>query len=238
MELKNVTLKKEDLLAEPSMNPGEYLMLSVKDTGEGIKPEVLPHIFDPYFTTKDIDKGSGMGLAVVHGIVRSHEGMIEVESTPGVGSEFRVYFPVVQADSSQRTQIIPPLMTGHERILVVDDEMSIVEVLKKILEGLGYTVTTMTNSVEALGLFEKQPEAFDLIVTDQTMPCMTGNELAQKVAAIRPDIPVVLCTGYSSKVNADTAKAYGVSSFLMKPASHHELAMIVRQVLDGKTNKK
>ncbi|MCI5120859.1 MAG: response regulator, partial [Candidatus Electrothrix sp. AUS4] len=214
---------------------GQYLRIEVSDTGHGMNKETLDRIFDPYFTTKGKRQGTGLGLAIVHSIVHSYGGHISVYSTPGAGSVFHVYLPCVH--SSPNVSCLTeeePLPTGNELILLLDDEEVIVTMKRKILEGLGYRVTALTNSKEAWKLLRDQPDSFDLVITDMTMPGMTGADLAEKYLALRPDAAIILCTGFSKLVNGDKAKAAGIRAFLMKPVSRKELAKTVRKVLDDR----
>jgi PAS domain S-box-containing protein len=214
------------------IDPGQYMKLAVRDIGTGMSPDIMDKIFDPFFTTKKLGEGTGLGLSVVHGIIRQSDGYITVESEPGKGSTFIVYFPkisgVVEAEHHQES-IIP---TGTERVLFVDDEELLVEMGEEILAELGYEVTSLTSSKEALSLLKEDPSRFDLVITDQTMPDMTGIELAQEILIIRPDMPIVMCTGFSHIVDADKAKSAGIKAFAMKPLTKREIARTVRQVLD------
>lgn len=229
-----VELSEWDLHKEPSLKPGKYVKLTISDNGPGIDQNIIERIFDPYFTTKGAGKGSGMGLAVVHGIVKSHDGMVTVASTLGKGTTFNIFFPRIDEKEQQLTERAGPVPTGNERILVVDDEESVVEITKRRLKRLGYQVTALTDSMAALELFRSQPGSFDLVISDQTMPGLTGEQLAKKIIAIRQDIPIVICTGYSSKMDADKANFLGISAFIMKPIDHDEFASTIRQVLDEK----
>jgi PAS domain S-box-containing protein len=233
IDLGEITLALEDLKAFPKLLPGPYLRLSVRDTGEGIDPTILPRIFDPFFTTKESGKGTGMGLAVVHGIVKSHKGEITVYSEPGIGTTFRVYLPQIQQTIISEGRIEEPLPTGKERILFVDDEPGIVESLVEMLKRLGYSLSSRVSSLEALEAFKAKPNHFDLVITDQTMPQMNGAELAREILKIRPDIPVILCSGFSEIITPEEALAIGVRKFLMKPVLMSELAVAIRKVLDG-----
>ncbi|MGD8658222.1 MAG: PAS domain S-box protein, partial [Desulfobacterales bacterium] len=237
--LLDVKVENADLNAEMAehfeIRTGNYLSISVADTGHGMAPEVLERIFEPYFTTKEKDRGTGMGLAVVHGILKSYGGAIAVDSKPGKGTVFTVYIPTGPKKVQPETEISQILPTGNERILFVDDEPALVEIGKKSLERLGYRVETRTSSIEALKLFQKTADNFDLIITDMTMPGMTGDKLAIEVKKIRADIPVVICSGYSDEVMVNRAKQIGISAFLMKPLVIRDLANTVRDVL-GKTD--
>jgi PAS domain S-box-containing protein len=228
---------KDDLpAASLELLPGSYLMLEISDTGDGIPQEFLKRIFEPYFTTKEVGEGSGLGLAVVHGIVESYGGYITVSSKSGRGSTFQVYFPsrpmINQADEHVLHQ---PLPGGSERILIVDDEEVIVPMLREMLEGLGYSVTIFNNSLDTWELIQKQPFAFDLLVTDMAMPGLTGFDLAKRALAIRPGMPIILCTGFSELMDAEISKTAGIAAFMMKPITMRELAETVRKVLDGES---
>jgi CheY-like chemotaxis protein len=174
--------------------PGDYLKLAVTDTGNGIEPDIIESIFEPYFTTKQPGEGTGLGLPVVHGIVKQFGGEITVESEPGNGTTFAVYLPVLEKQIEFKSETAEILPVGKERVLLVDDEVSIVNMCKQMLAGFGYNVTARTSSIEALELFRNRPGDFDLIFTD-----MTGDRLASELIKIRSDIPVILCTGYSKK---------------------------------------
>ena len=217
----------------PDLLPGKYAEILVSDNGCGISKENLNLIFDRYFTTKDPDKGTGLGLSVVHGIVKIHGGHITVYSEPDKGTTFHVYLPLAgQPSGAERVQKSEPLPLGVERILVVDDEPTIVKMQKQSLERLGYTVIIRTGSREALETFWAAPNSFDLMITDMTMPTMNGDKLALAVKGIRPDIPVILCTGFSERVNAKTATDLPIDAFLMKPVEQEKMAHTVRKILD------
>jgi len=230
--LTSVQLSVKDLVNKSNLKQGCYVQFTVSDNGKGINKKYIDRIFDPYFTTKEVGKGSGMGLAVVTGIVKGHDGMITVDSKFGKGTIIKVYFPKIEDKIQGKIEDNTDLPMGDERILVVDDEVSIVEMTKLRIESLGYQVTTKTNSVEALELFCSQPDAFDLVITDQTMPKLTGDELVKKLIEIKPDLPVILCTGYSSKIDSEKAILIGISAFIMKPVDKKELAKTIRLVLD------
>jgi CheY-like chemotaxis protein len=194
--------------------------------------EVMERIFDPFFTTKGPGEGTGLGLAMVYGIVRAHRGEITVYSEPGKGTTFNVFFPKIENQTSAETISPRPPSEGQERILFVDDEKVVVQMGRKMLERLGYQVTTSTDGSDALETFRSQPEQFDLVITDQTMPNMTGAELAQELMRIRPDIPVILCSGFSELIDQEKAKAMGIQEFIMKPLLMHEIAETIRNILD------
>jgi CheY-like chemotaxis protein len=214
------------------LDPGPYMRLGVKDTGCGMDETILDSIFDPYFTTKQIGQGTGLGLATVHGIVKAHGGSIRVTSTPGLGSCFQLFFPIIENDATKNPVAHTPPPRGNETILVVDDEPEIVEILSQMLEELGYDVQSAQGSEEALGLFKRDPHGIDLILTDMTMPGLTGEELAIRTMAIRPGMPVILCTGFSKEMTAERVRVLGIQGFLTKPLTLEELAGTVRKVLD------
>jgi CheY-like chemotaxis protein len=207
--------------------------LTVADTGQGIEPAIRERIFDPYFTTKSKGKGTGMGLSVVHGIVQNYGGDIEVESAPGEGSAFRVYLPVKPPEDPPEGLTIPTsIAQGHERILVVDDEPQITRVMTLMLESLGYRVSAFSSSRDALRAFQENRAGFDLIVTDMTMPGLTGEALARAVFKLRPDMPIILCTGFNEQINEERAQAIGIHRLVYKPVMRATLAEVVRSVLD------
>ncbi len=214
--------------------PGRYIVMTVRDTGVGMEREVLDRIFDPFFTTRPTGEGTGMGLSVVHGIVRSHGGFITVRSEPGKGSEFSVHLPVVTAEEEDgpESDLAPP--RGNERILFVDDEETLVRMGKEMLEALGYRVTAVADSREALELFLSAPDAFDLVISDITMPGMTGDALVGAILKKRPYLPVIICTGYSERVSETEAKRLGARAFLLKPFSVHTISGMIRSILDGR----
>lgn len=231
--LENVELDADDMAGHSDMKPGTYINLTVADTGCGMPAHVLDRIFDPFFTTKKTGEGTGMGLSVVHGIVRTMNGTITAYSQPRQGSTFKVYFPVIEKKLEPQAGDMEAVPTGSECILFIDDEPALVEIGKKTLETLGYDVTTRTSSIEALELFRSRPARFDLVITDMTMPNMTGDILAGELIRIRPEIPVILCTGFSGKVNEQQAMSMGIRAFLWKPVLTREMAVTVRKALDG-----
>ncbi len=227
--LKKILVSSGQLLDLPA---GAYAQLTVRDNGVGMDGATRDRIFDPYFTTKKPGEGTGLGLATVLGIVKSHGGAISVQSRVGMGSTFNVYFPVSQcaAPGVNARTASQTCIGGCERILLVDDEVPITKAGKRILERLGYSVTGCNNSLEALEIFRSSPAAFDIVITDQTMPRLTGVELARALLEIRPDIPVVLCTGYSECVDEHTASTAGIRQFLMKPVSRETLTHTIRKL--------
>ncbi|MBF0508786.1 MAG: response regulator [Deltaproteobacteria bacterium] len=213
------------------LKPGPYFKLTVSDSGHGIDRNIIDRIFDPFFTTKDIGQGSGMGLAIVHGIIKSHGGAISVYSLPGRGSTFNVLLPAVSMEPESYGDIEEVIPKGTESVLLVDDEPGLVDTCKRMLERLGYRVTAKTGGVEALGAFMANPDDFDLLITDMAMPHMTGDNLAREIMRRRPDIPVILCTGFSEAIDANKAREMGCRGFLIKPIDITRLAKLIRQVL-------
>jgi CheY-like chemotaxis protein len=231
--LQQTLLDAADVAGTP-LRQGPHALLTVSDTGHGIPAEVLPRIFDPYFTTKAQGKGTGLGLSVVYGIVREHGGDIRVYSEVGQGTSVKVYLPLIPRDmAAGPPSPAIPLPTGTERILLVDDEEPIVRMETQILERLGYRVTPRTSSVEALAAFQANPAGFDLVITDMAMPNMTGAQMARKLVAIRADIPVILCTGFSEQMAIANAGPAVIKGVLMKPLVRSDLAAEIRRVLDG-----
>ncbi len=232
--IDNVRLSDRDISFAPDLRAGKYVKLKVSDTGKGMEPKVQNRIFDPYFTTKNVGKGTGMGLFVIHGIVKEYKGAIKVESKPGKGSTFTLYFPAIEGETIPEIRKFEELPTGNENIMFVDDEASITKMSKEILHRLGYQVESKTNPIDALKLFRAEPSKFDLVIVDMTMPQMTGDALAREILTIRYDIPIILCTGFSEKIDKKMAKEIGIKSFLTKPIVRGEIANVVRQILDGK----
>ena len=217
----------------PGLSSGRYICLTVSDSGPGIAPDVLQRIFDPYFTTKGVGKGTGLGLAVVKGIVDSYNGSINVSSEPGFGTTFTLLFPLESLEHAGRQQpASSPIKTGQGRILLVDDEEMLLQVGGDILDSLGYEVFAMASSQEALDLFLNRPDDFDLVMTDMTMPGLSGKDLASKILTIRPDIPIVLCTGFSNFINEQEAESLGVRAFIHKPYTVATLAKAIESALN------
>lgn len=217
-----------------NLSSGSYVKLAVSDTGHGIKPDVLDRIFEPYYTTKEPDKGTGLGLAVVHGIVKSYGGDITVQSDLGKGTTFQVLLPKTETEISSVTGRKPAIPKGTEKLLFVDDEKVMVDVIQSMLDRFGYKVTARTSSIEALEVFRSKPDEFDLVITDMTMPHMTGVELSKEIMKIRPDIPIILCTGFSEQINENKAKELGLAAYVMKPITMQEIVQTIRKVLDKK----
>ena len=231
--LEDVTLDSHALQAYAGIKAGEHVHLSVSDTGHGMSEHVLTRAFDPFFTTKGPGEGTGMGLAVVHGIVKSHGGAIAVESELGKGTTVRVLFPRHEGEKEKEGQLPRThfMEGGDESILVVDDEKELVETIQQMLTHLGYRVTVCSGSYEALQVFRENPLAFDLLITDQTMPAMTGLELARMVFEIREDLPVILCSGFTDAQELKENPSFGIRAFLAKPLLMADLAAAIRQVL-------
>ncbi|MEE9536424.1 MAG: ATP-binding protein [Desulfobacterales bacterium] len=231
--LTEIDVGYEEMIDKVGMQPGKHLRLLVKDEGCGMEASVLDRIFEPYYTTKEQGKGTGLGLSVIHGIVKNHRGDITVKSTPGKGTIFQVYLPLIEdVDPDVEFESTDGAIKGEERILLVDDEEQIVAMEQQMLENLGYRVTARTDSAEALKVFAEHPQNFDLVITDMTMPHMTGDQLAQKMLDIEPNIPVILCTGFNQGITEEKALAMGIQKFVMKPVVKKELATTIRTVLD------
>ncbi len=230
--LKETTLGSADLEHESDVEAGIFMQLSVCDSGAGISPEIKDKIFDPYFTTKETGKGTGMGLSITHGIVKSYGGFISVDSEHGKGTSFHVFLPVMQQADLPKIEAVKTIPIGKERILFIDDEELLTEMGKDMLERLGYHVTIVNSSLAALETFQKDPAQFDVVITDQTMPGMTGADLARRMLQIRPDIPIILCTGYSTIISEENAKFIGIKEFALKPLAKRDIAELIRKVLD------
>jgi PAS domain S-box-containing protein len=232
IDLSNAALTHEDTRFDPKVEPGDFVKLTVSDTGHGMEPPVLQRIFDPYFTTKELGKGTGLGLTAVHGIVTSHGGMIRVDSEVGKGTTFTIFLPRAMGFEKVEDKPRQPLPMGTEKILFVDDEKVLADLGRQILGELGYQVETRTSPVEALEAFRANPQKFDLVITDLTMPQMTGLNLASKIMEIRPGMPIILCTGFSEQANEQAASAMGICAFLLKPLVMRDMAGAVRKALD------
>ncbi len=232
IQLQEVTLETTRTDHGRHIKSGKHLKLSIIDTGHGIPAETLARIFDPYFTTKPQGEGTGIGLSVVQGIIHSHGGFVTVDSAPDKGTRCDVHLPIVDEQALANIETPAAIIGGDEHILMVDDELSIINMGKQILERLGYTVTSCCDAQEALALFETSPQAFDLVITDLTMPKMTGDQLARKMVAIKPDLPLILCTGYSNQRTHYRAAGFGVNAIIYKPLIKRELAETIRRLLD------
>lgn len=234
VSLQPVTITGANDYISGNLTPGSYLKIEISDTGIGIEKNAIKRIFEPYYTTKRQGEGTGLGLAIVHGIVMRLNGEIQVDSEPDIGSTFRVYLPVVSSGQKlNNDDTAATLPVGKERIMVVDDDLNIADITARKLEKLGYSVTKFNDSIDALREFEHDPDNFDLIITDMTMPNMTGEELATNIFGLRPDKKIILCTGFSELINEERAREMGISAYIMKPVVMETLAVTVRKVLDA-----
>jgi CheY-like chemotaxis protein len=231
VRLEEKYLEKEDPLLYPELSPGPFVIMTVSDTGNGIAPEIIDRIFDPFFTTKEVGEGTGMGLAVVYGIVKAHGGGITIAGQPGAGASFTIVLPRIAGTVVKATEAPAPIPRGQGRLLIVDDETMLVDMSKDMLGNLGYEVTAVNGSLEALTIFQSRPDTFDLIIADQTMPHLTGLQLAQEIRRLRPGIPIILCTGYSDSVSAESVQAAGINELLMKPVTLLNLGEAVCRAL-------
>jgi len=234
VSVSNLVVSEDMTSTNPGFQAGPYVHLQVKDCGQGIDPSIMDKIFDPFFTTKKLEEGTGLGLSVVYGIVKSYGGEIRVESKCGRGSTFDIYLPGLTVENTAEGARIDPLPPGgNECILVIDDEQDLVTALQKYLAALGYEVVASNDGVDALGIFRKDPQRYDLIVTDMTMPRMTGLKLSREILSIRPDIPIILCTGYHESITEAEAKRHGIREFVMKPVRLSEYSRLIRKSLDN-----
>ncbi len=232
VRLRDVEVREEMSPRYHNLAPDKYIKLTVSDTGCGIDPGIKDRIFDPYFTTKEMDKGTGIGLSVVHGIIEDHDGSIFVESEPGKGSTFQMFFPVIDEEAEPERDIPVELLKGDERILLVDDEEAIVNLAQHMLERLGYHVDALTDPVEALELFRENSRKWDLIISDMTMPRMTGDKLLEEVLRLRPGMPIILCTGFSERISREEALKKGIRGYIEKPFNLTIFSKAVRASLD------
>jgi signal transduction histidine kinase/ActR/RegA family two-component response regulator len=232
MTLNNMHLDDAAVAGLPEITAGHYVLLTVRDTGHGMERRTMEQIFNPFFTTKERGEGTGLGLSIVHGIVRGYGGAITVESQPGVGTTFTLYLPVTKTEVVEKTKAADPLPQGTESIMLVDDEPVIAEVYSQMLEQLGYKLDARTDPRDALAAFRSDPKAYDLVITDMTMPRMTGDKLAAELLRIRPDIPVILCTGFSEQITEQKALDMGIRDFIMKPIVTSNIAQKIRKALD------
>ena len=232
IRVKNKTLTSDDLAGVPDVQPGNYVQMSVSDTGAGIGLEIQERMFDPYFTTKETGKGTGLGLSITHGIVKSYRGFVSCYSQPDEGTVFHVFLPAITDEILYESEQVEPILFGKEHVLLIDDEEILVEMGKTMLERLGYRVTVRTNSIEALTTFQNQPREFDLVITDQTMPGMTGTDLARRMLQLRPDLPIILCTGYSNLISEEKSRSIGITGFALKPLAKKDIATLIRKALD------
>lgn len=235
ISLKKVTLDQRDIPAQyQNCQPGNYARLSVKDTGCGMNQDTISKIFDPFFTTKEVDQGTGMGLASVQGIMDQHGGLIKVHSAPDQGSTFELYFPALDTISTEtQSDENIPLQQGTESILLVDDDQMIIDLSKQMLSDIGYSVVTASSGVDALAMIIEDPKRFELIITDQTMPKMTGLELALEIRKLNANVPIILSSGYSSKIKEEDFEKFGISAYCSKPLRLNELSQVMRDLLDS-----
>ena len=232
VDLSAVTIQEPDAKSYPGIIPGNYLKLSITDTGCGIATHAINRIFDPYFTTKPTGEGTGLGLSTVHGIVKDHGGIIKVYSELGAGTTFQVFLPAADASLKAAAGQAEQLPTGSESILFVDDEKALIDLGRDLLERLGYKVETRASSTDAIEAFRADPQKYDLVISDVTMPKITGEELARQIKEVRPDIPIILCSGFSERIHAQATKDIGINAVLMKPVTYADLAKTVRMVLE------
>jgi CheY-like chemotaxis protein len=235
---KSMEISASDCISM-KLDPGSYVKIAVCDTGQGIPKSIIERVFEPYFTTKAPGEGTGLGLSVVHGIVRSYKGDIKIYSEPGKGTTVSIYLPCITMDKpSPRPYEGDAIVKGHERILLIDDEEYIITMMKEMLERLGYRITSFTDSRKAYEAFRSDPHGYDLVITDQTMPHLTGSELSEEFLRIRPGIPVIVCTGFSEILSEEKAKAIGICEYVTKPVVKSEIAKAIRNALNsrGKEN--
>jgi len=241
VSLEQVEIRPDDKINKVDLQPGGYVRLEVTDTGHGISKEIQDRIFEPYYTTKGEGDGTGLGLSVVHGIVKSYGGEITVYSVLGKGTTFQIYFKAFGEEIdvlAYPAEIDTPLPTGQERIMVVDDEKDIALLTSHNLESLGYTVSAYTNSNKALEAFNSQSEIFDLVITDMTMPKKNGIMLSKELLSMKSDIPIIICTGFSELIKEGDVEKFGIKKLIKKPILKKHLAYTVREVLDGRGNKR
>jgi two-component system, cell cycle sensor histidine kinase and response regulator CckA len=233
--LDEETVTNEDIAEKPhfrKIKPGRYVSIAIRDTGCGMNDEVMARIFEPYYTTKNAEEGTGMGLAMVHGIVECYNGTIHVHSTPGKGTTFKVYLPGISGETPEEMPAPQPIIGGKEHILFVDDDLPLVDIGREMLEQLGYVVVGRTSSIKALENFRREPDKYDLVITDLTMPHMTGIQLARLLQTIRADIPIILCTGFSNTLTTNEANEIGIKEVVMKPLVQETIAAAIRRCLD------
>ncbi|MCB5279868.1 MAG: response regulator, partial [Candidatus Cloacimonetes bacterium] len=234
-----VSFNSRDMQAFPELEQCQYLKVTVADNGTGIDPGIMDHIFDPYFTTKSANEGTGLGLSIVHSIVQSHHGAVRVESILGEGTSFYIYLPVYTPDkwhAPQDEEEETKDICGSETVMFVDDEPALVNVFRQGLMRLGYKVEGFTDPRKAHSYFIKNAEKIDMVITDTTMPYMNGVDLAAKMLAHNPDLPVVICTGFTTLISVDEAREKGIRDFVMKPFKIRDIAIRIREILDGKPN--
>jgi CheY-like chemotaxis protein len=232
IQLTDIFIENDSPILLEGLVPGKYLKIIVSDNGVGISPKIINSIFEPYFTTKDTGQGTGMGLAIVLGIIESYGGKITVSSEIGKGTAFSIYLPVLKKTANEKISKIEKLPCGNEKILFVDDEASIVKMAVRVLEQLGYQVIACNNSLRALEYIQSKPDEFDLLITDIAMPNMNGDSLCAEIVKIRPDIPIILCSGYLDQIDESALESGYIKATLPKPIAMKNLAKTVRSVLD------
>ena len=233
VDLVEIDSSSEPISMGSDSNTGRFIKLIVADTGTGMTEETAKRVFDPFFTTKEIGRGTGMGLSIVHGIINRYQGSIHLDTAIGKGTTFTVFFPIVEEEEHRVVDEDQQLTVGDERILFIDDEEVQTEFSKNLLERLGYSVETETSSKYALAKFKADPSAFDIVITDMTMPNLSGDELSRELLSIRPDIPIILCTGYSQKITKTDALQMGIKGFVHKPFSIEQMAQAIRHALES-----
>ena len=239
VSLSEVEIDTHDYISESGLKPRRYANITVSDTGHGMDKKTMEKIFDPYFTTKQVGEGTGLGLAVVYGIVKDYRGDITVSSEPGKGTTFNVYLPVIGTGEEGFEDVsFQPLPRGNEHILIIDDEKQVLQITEMMLESLGYTITAFSDSEDALDEFKMHPEKYDFVLTDLMMPKMNGIDLSQEILRIQSDFPIIICTGFGDVKYQKLAQSIGISAYLMKPTLRKELAVKIRQVLDNKKDNK
>jgi signal transduction histidine kinase/CheY-like chemotaxis protein len=236
ISVNHAQLSASQLPPQVKLPDSGFVQIAVMDSGSGVAAEIQDKVFDPFFTTKEVHAGTGMGLATVQGVMDQHGGFVKLDSAPGRGAEFSLFFPAAKGDNSRAAAVDAEPIEGDERILFVDDDVMVAEVGRQMLEQAGYRVTLATRGDLALKMVINDPYRFDLVITDQTMPELSGEELMARLLSIRSDLPVILCTGYSNRIDAEGARALGARAFLLKPLKMLELLVRVRQVLDGRSN--
>jgi len=236
ISLTTESLAENDLSENRNASPGIFVKLSVQDNGSGIDPSVISHIFDPFYTTKDVGKGTGLGLSVVHGIVSSHCGLIKVNSMPNEGTTFDIFLPQSEMKASNLEASLTQAIPGNGNILFVDDEEVLRNIGQRTLSSLGYTVMVASSASEVIKIFEKDPEQFDLVITDLSMPKMNGVDLSKRLLEIRPEIPVILCSGHKGNITDQNIKDAGIRAVVMKPVTKAGLSKVVFDVLNLKGN--
>ena len=230
--LTEKTLNQKEAARYSELAPGPYLVLSVSDTGAGISPEIVGRVLEPYFTTKRKGMGNGLGLALTFGIVRKQGGTLTIDSKPGKGTTFNAFLPRSEGKPEQKIEPRLPIPSGNEHILLIDDEWELVKTTKQTLEDLGYKVSTRTASIEALELFRLKGDTFDLVITDMTMPNLSGDKLALELLKQRPEIPIILCAGFGESISEEKAEDMGIRAIVRKPIVLQEIARKIRRALD------